>query len=155
MATSQGSRQIGTNRLYWCSLVVFFVANTGISGCAYSPPKDTNGNLPDDVVRKFVELVQARDYQSAERLWYGESKLVFKPSSPKEGIIDLRIKFEDFCARYLHIDLASASISKPEKGKSGFSMVNVDWKEDGAKKHDSFGLKIIQGEWKMQRGYRW
>ena len=156
MATFHGTRQIGTSRFYCCLMTVFLVAGLGVSGCGLlSPPKDTNGNLPDDVVRNFIELVQSKEYPSAEQLWYGESKRVYELSDPKGAKMDLRIKFEDFCAKFMPIDLATASISKAQRGKSGFSIVNIDWEEGGAKKHFEFGLKIVEGEWKMERAYDW
>lgn len=113
-------------------------------GCSYNPPKDKNGSLPDDVVEKFIEYAQEENYISAGKLWYGASKL----TATQE-------KFEDFCSRYKNIDLKKCRISKARSGKSGFSMVDVDWEENGQKKHIHFGLKIIDGEWKMERGYYW
>jgi hypothetical protein len=114
------------------------------SGCERTAPKDTKGKFPEDSVRKFVELVQAKDYPSAERLWYGPSQRM-----------EFTIKFEDYCANFMNVDLNTASISKARKGKSGFWMVNIDWTEGDEKKHNSFGLKVIDGEWKMERGYKW
>jgi hypothetical protein len=139
---------------------LFLIMGLGVLGCAHRPPTygptvDNNGKQPDDVVRNFLKLVQAEDYEAARRLWYGESMLVFEPSDPGNKKIDLRTKFKDFCAYYTHIDLENAKISKAYRGKSGFSMVEVDWQEGGMKKHDQFGLKIVDGEWKMERGYYW
>ena len=155
MATFHGGQKIGTRRFYCCLLAVCCGVGLAVSGCGHHPPRDTNGNLPDDVARNFVEFVQAEDYRSAERLWYGESYRIDRLDDPKGAISDLRIDFEDFCAKFLPIDLATASISKARRGKSGFSIVNVDWEEDGTKKHAHFGLKIVDGEWKMERGYHW
>ncbi|MHB1034149.1 MAG: hypothetical protein ACYC35_04870 [Pirellulales bacterium] len=134
---------------------VLLIACLSMSGCAQRSPKDKNGDLPDDVVRKFVTLAQAEDYRGAQRLWYGESMLVFKPSDPQDEKVDLRMAFRAFCEQYRRIDLDSAAISKAYRGKSGFFMVDVDWREGGAKKHDQFGIKIVNGEWKMERGYYW
>lgn len=151
----QRNRQIGLNRLGFWLPGLFLIMGLGVSGCAHRPPADANGNLPDDVVRNFLTLVQAEDYQAARGLWYGESKLVFQPSNPKGKKVDLRTKFKDFCAQYRQIDLENVRISKARRGKSGFSMVDVDWQEGGEQKHDQFGLKIIDGEWKIERGYYW
>lgn len=128
-------------------LAIFF-------GCLHNPPADKNGKLPDDAVRRFIELVRASDYDGARKLWYGPSKLVFQPSDPQEKTIDLTTKFEDFCKDFKKIDLKTCRTTVP-RGKSGFSMVEIDWEESGEKKHYLFGLKIVDGEWKMERGYYW
>jgi hypothetical protein len=148
-------KAVGISRIYLWLPRLFLIMGLGVVDCAHRPPLDKNGNQPDDVVRNFLKLVQAAEYESAQRLWYGESKRVGDPSDPRDPKIDLRMNFEDFCAQYRHIDLGSAKISKAYRGKSGFSMITVDWQEDGMKKHDQFGLKIIEGEWKMERGYYW
>jgi hypothetical protein len=148
-------QRTGISRRFCFLLATFCALVMSSSGCERTSPKDTKGKFPEDSVRKFIELVQAKDYEAAERLWYGESQLVFQPSDTKERAIDLRDKFEDFCAYFMQIDLATASISKARKGKSGFWMVSIDWTEGGEKRHYSFGLKIVEGEWKMERGYSW
>lgn len=137
------TRPIGTRR---CPLMTLFSALClgVLFGCLYNPPGDRNGRLPDHAVRKFLELVKADDYDGARNMWYG-------PSMRKSG----QEKFEEFCEYFNKIDLGTCKISKAFRGKSGFSIVNVDWEEDGGKKHYDFGLKIIDGEWKMERGYDW
>jgi len=140
METSPRTQQISTRRFL---LVLFSVVCLAVSGCYY-PPRDNNGNLPDDVVGNFIELVKADNYEAARKLWYGDSKRISGP-----------VKFEDFCARYKKIDLNNCKISKAQRGKSGFSMVDVDWEESGKEKHSHLGLKIVGGEWRMQRGDRW
>jgi hypothetical protein len=144
LAKPQGFHRSHVNRRLAFLLAALCVCGIGSSGCSRTAPKDTKDKFPEDSVRKYVELVQAKDYPAAERLWYGPSQR-----------IDAPIKFEDFSAYFMHIDLATASISKARKGKSGFWMVNLDWTEGGKKKHYSFGLKIVDGEWKIERGHSW
>jgi hypothetical protein len=143
-ATFRGIPRIGTKCRVSFHLISLCVLVMSFSGCERTAPKDTKGKFPEDSVRKFVELVQAKDYPSAERLWYGPSQRM-----------EFTIKFEDYCANFMNVDLNTASISKARKGKSGFWMVNIDWTEGDEKKHNSFGLKVIDGEWKMERGYKW
>ena len=141
METSPRTRQISIR----CFLLALFsLACLAVSGCGHNPPMDKNGSLPDDAVRNFIELVKADDYEAARKLWYGESMVITGPE-----------KFEDFCSRYKKIDLNNCNISKARKGKSGFSMVYVDWEENGKKKSAFFGLKIVDDEWRMERGYYW
>jgi len=127
--------------------VLSSLACLAVSSCSYvlhNPPKDKKGNLPDDVVRSFIELVKADDYEAARKSWYGDSKRISGP-----------VKFEEYCAPYKRIDLNNCEISKAQRGKSGFSIVHVDWEESGKKKHYLFGLKIVGGEWRMERGHDW
>ena len=42
-----------------------------------------------------------------------------------------------------------------EKGKGGFWIVGVKWMENGENKFIQFGLKDIDGSWKIERGYYW
>ena len=128
------------------SLALFGVLLLGTlsAGGCYHPPRDKHGNLPDDAVRNFIEAVKARDYGRARSIWYGASMRI-------SGVI----KFEDFCSEYKNIDLDRCRISKAQRGKAGFAMINIDWDENGEQMHDEFGLKIVDGEWKMERGYYW
>lgn len=122
-------------------LMIFLLA---FMGCAYTPPKDTKGNKPEDAVRNFIKLIQSDKYQDAKKLWYGKSER-----------ISGEIPFEDFCSYFKNIDLSKCKTSPPTKGKAGFTMINIEWVENGQQKHYSFGLKIIQKEWKMSRGHDW
>ena len=128
--TSRSFRQISTRRLL---LAFAFTGCVAVCGC-HTPPKDENGNCPSHVVREFIELVQAEDYKAARDLWYGPSKRITGP-----------MRFEKFCARYKNIDLSNCTISEARRGKAGFWMVDVDWRESGQNKHDHFGLKIVHG----------
>ncbi len=138
--TNRRTPQINSRCVLFSLLSLLSIA---VIGCYY-PPKDNNKNLPQDAVRNFIKLVKAEDYEAARNLWYGASKLIATQE-----------KFEDFCSRYKNIDLDKCQISKAGRGKSGFSIVDVDWEENGQKKHTNFGLKIIDGKWKMERGYYW
>lgn len=141
METGPRTQQIGSR----CFLLALFsVACLAATGCGHNPSKDKNGKLPDDAVRNFIELVKADDYEAARKLWYGESKQIAGFG-----------QFEVFCARYKQMDPNNCKISRAKKGKAGFSMVRIDWEENGTEKHVFFGLKIIDGEWKMKRGYMW
>ncbi|NQU20591.1 MAG: hypothetical protein HQ567_04860 [Candidatus Nealsonbacteria bacterium] len=146
METRPRIRKIGTGCFFLALLTVGYLA---FLRYGYDPPKDNNGDLPDDAVRNFIELVKADDYEAAKELWFGQSKRV------SGGPIEFPIEFEEFCARFKHIDLNNCVISKAHRGKSGFSMVYIDWEESGEKKHYSFGLKIFGGDWRMERGYDW
>jgi hypothetical protein len=139
MEIGRGTQKIG----FRCFLLALFaMASLGVSGCG--PPKDQKGNLPDDVVRNFLELVEADNYEAARKLWYGPVMLG-----------SVQRTFEDYCARYKKIRFMSYTISKARKGKGDFWMVRVDFDERGKQKHQFFGLKIVDGEWRMPRGYRW
>ena len=71
-------------------MALFSVACLAVSGCGHvvhNPPKDENGNLPDDVVRNFIELVKADNYEAARKLWYGDPKRISGPISRERGKI--------------------------------------------------------------------
>ena len=137
--TNPDSQQISTRLLL---LVVAFTGLVAISGCN-TPPKDENGNLPNDVVRDFIGLVQADDYEAARDLWYGSSKRLTGP-----------MRFENFCERFEGVDLDNCK-TQTAPGKGDSWMVTIHWKENGDKKQYLLGLKIVDGEWKMPRGYQW
>ncbi|TWU07223.1 hypothetical protein CA54_56280 [Symmachiella macrocystis] len=107
-------------------------------------PEDQKGNLSDDSVRKFLELVEADNYDAARKLFYGPSKRIGEPRT-----------FEEFCAGYKRIDPPKCKISMARKGKSGFWTVRVDFEEEANQTYVFFGLKIVDGEWRMERGYSW
>ncbi|QDU45539.1 hypothetical protein Mal52_40330 [Symmachiella dynata] len=110
----------------------------------FCPPEDQKGNLPNDSVRKFLELVAADNYDAARKLFYGPSNRIGAPRT-----------FEEFCVGYKRIDPQKCKISRAHKGKSGFWTVRVDFEEEAEKTYVFFGLKIVDGEWRMERGYSW
>ena len=140
-SSSKRDKQTGSRRFQQALLCAGCLV---VSGCGYNPPKDNNGNLPDDVVRNFIELAKADDYETARKLWYGEIEQVARI-----------VQFDVFCERYKRMDLDNCRISKAKKGKAGFSIVRIDWQENGTPTHVFFGLKTIDGEWKIHRGYNW
>ena len=141
METCRRGQKIGSRCFF---LVVIAMANLGLFGCGGNPPKDKNGNLPDDVVRNFIELCEAEKYEAARKLWYGPAML---PASVQR-------KFEDFCARYKRIGLKNCKILKAHKDK-GVWRVHIHFEEEGKKKSVFFDLEIVDGEWRMERGYMW
>ncbi|TWU06882.1 hypothetical protein CA54_52840 [Symmachiella macrocystis] len=126
-------------------LTLFAIAGLGYYVYYLCPPKDQNGNVPGDSVRKFLEFAEAENYESARELWYGPAKLD----------VTVQTEFEDYCARYKKIGLKKFKISWARRGKAGFWMVRIDFEEGGEKIHQFFALKIVDGEWRLSRGYRW
>lgn len=115
--------------------------------------RDSNNNLPADSVHQFIAWTQQNELDKAKELWYGRSKLISKLD---DGTIhDGTIPFEEFCKNFRNINLNECKITKASKGKSGFFMIYIYWHENGQKKQYSFGLKLVEGIWKMERGYSW
>ena len=141
METSQRIVQTSSRCVMW---FISIVACISASSCTCNPPVDRNGKLPSDIVREFVEDVEAKNYEAAKNLWYGNSKRITGPAD-----------FEKFCLRYSTIDLNNCNISRAMRGKSGFYMVHIDWEHGIEMQHSSLGLKIVDGEWRIERGYYW
>jgi len=135
-------------------IFIFFTGCGKKSQEEYNPPRDNNGTLPQDTVRNFIQLVIKKDFDNARKLWYGESSRISKLSDG--SVHDATIPFEEFCSYYKNItNISKLKISEPYEGKSGFSMVYIEWLENEQRKAHTFGLKIINGEWKMERGSYW
>lgn len=140
MEISRGTRKPDNWR---CVLAFVVVAGLGIAGCGF-PPKDNNGDVPSDVVRQFIELCEAEDYESARKLWFGPSERV-PPMT-----------FESFCERYKKIGSGIYQVSRAVESKvADLWSVRVDFEEDGQKRHVFFYIKVIDGQWKLRRGRKW
>ncbi len=109
----------------WSSFLVY---------SAFVAPMDKHGNRPDDVVRNFIELCEAEDHAAAAKLYCG-------PSGRATPTI------QDFCERYKKIGLKNCEISSASRGKAGYWTVQIDFEEDGEKRHYFFYFKIVDGEW--------
>lgn len=104
---------------------------------------DSKGRKPDDVLRLFIEAVNSTNYAQAETFWDGACLRISKP-----------IPFPVYCEGYA--GLKTYSITKPTRGKADcYNMYLNGTNENGEVVRGLFGVDLINGEWKLWRGYAW
>ena len=99
---------------------------------------------PRDVVHSFLECVDRQDYEEAEEFFFKDSR-----------VLETGMTFSEFAERFDTVDLSTVSISREFEGKGGFTMVYIVWSDDEGERHWDFGFKLIDGSWRIARGYAW
>jgi hypothetical protein len=107
-----------------------------VSGCR---PKDNDGNRPEDVVRMFVEAVQAGDFEKATTYW--------RNGDVKNIEANSHMSFKDFCLHFFECDSFAVSFMRKDKKSQ---VVAFRGQQNGREKTFGLFLKRIDGKWRMQ-----
>jgi hypothetical protein len=109
------------------------------------PPlaKDLNGDMPDDVVRHFIEAARSNDYARAQSYWFGKSTR-----------ISGEIPFQEFCKEYQQLN--TYTVDAPVRGKPGVYFVLLHGvTTNGAAIKNCEWLRNFNGHWRISRGVKW
>ncbi len=133
------------SHLYGMVLFCVFPLMVLISCAQQSPPVDSEGNTPRDVVAAFIDLIHAREYEKAKGLWILQDELYPDP--------------KDFVAYCKKGDVLSESdIEFTNQGKSGWCHVFFKSKvmhEKALPKPWRYSLKLVNGRWMISRRFHW
>jgi len=127
----------------YCSFLVMLLVS---ASCAQqSPPLDSNGNTPRDVVVTFIELIHAGDYEKAQALWILEDELYPEAKD-----------FVSYCKK-VEV-LSETDIDRTNRGKSGWCHVffkSQSMHDKGLPKPWRYSLKLVNGRWMISRRFHW
>ena len=109
------------------------------------PPmaKDPDGDMPDDVVRHFIEAAKSNDYARAQSYWSGKSSR-----------ISGEIPFQEFCKEYQQ--LKTYTVDAPVRAKPGIYFVLLHGvTTNGVAIDGREFLRNVNGYWRISRGSNW
>jgi len=105
--------------------------------------RDTNGNVPQDIAKKFIEYAEADNYEAAARLFEPEAvKELEKNTSYGDG-------FKGYCNHFKKND--EHRFSSATRGKGEYFWLSYRAKYNSRTVGSSFYFIMIDGVWKMTR----
>jgi hypothetical protein len=126
-----------------------------VTGCSENDPlglgwrkypplaKDLDGNMPDDVVRHFIEAARSNDYARAQSYWFGNSTRVTG-----------EMPFPEYCKRYQQLN--TYTVDAPVRGKPGVYFVWLHGvTTNGVAIDGREFLRNVNGYWRISRGSNW
>lgn len=103
--------------------------------------RDINGNVPQDIAKKFVEYAEADNYEAAAKLFTPEGfKKIEKEASHKAG-------FKGFCNDFKKNDKHRFSSATRDKGD--YFWLTYLAKYNSETVHYPFYFMMVDGVWKM------
>ena len=134
-----------------CAALLLACGVGGTLGCGKGnqpPQRDKNGRTPKDVVMLFLAAAKARDHETGKRLWYGEYQEIMK-GHPLPS-------FAEYCDRYAVIEKYTLKGPYGVEGDRQYRTVVFEgWTAAGEHDGNLFALKVIEGEWKINRSMNW
>ncbi len=126
-------------------LCVFFTSCAPWRGVvsAIQVRRDTNGNVPQDIAKKFVEYAEDENYEAAAALFTPEDvKKLEKNKSYGDG-------FKGFCDHFKKND--EHRFSSATRGKGDSFWLTYLAKYESKTVYSSFYFEMVDGVWKMTR----
>jgi hypothetical protein len=126
-------------RWLWISLAV---ALTGaLAACKLlnlTPPKDQDGNRPEDVARIFVKAVQAADFERAAACWRAGDVQNIEANSA--------MTFKEFCTYFFQCDIYELTPRGKDKNSH---VVAFHGQKEGRPKTFGLFLQRVDGRWRL------
>ena len=108
---------------------------------------DADGRAAKGTVAAFLANVSSNDYASARALWFGA------PAWKYDTNVSDEVKFARFCERYTNVVNV---LLKEGHGKAGWTIVDLSSHSSGGERVDMiFGLKLVDGSWRISRDNCW